>query len=169
MTHGITSLRCHSKKKTSFVHLLQLNLMMTVMNPFSITVFLLIAVVLSGHIPEEELMKRRMVMDRERPYSRKLNKYLSCQVCQLSSQSMHKVMIISKKDKDKRHTKEEDLYTLVTETCNPWSNIGTFHYIHTLQPFSPFIFSLRVNDSGLMSDDLSKCRSLDHGNGLCVE
>ena len=96
------------------------------MRPFFVAFVLLIAVALSGHIPEEELMKRRMVLDRERPY-RKMKKYISCQVCQLASQTMYRVMLISKKDKDTRHLEESDMYTLVTETCNPWSNIGTVH------------------------------------------
>jgi len=86
---------------------------------------LIISTSIAGHIPEEELAKRRMVLERERPYP-KITKYISCQVCQLATQSMHKVMLISMKDKAKRHLAEEDLNTLVTETCNPWSNIGVW-------------------------------------------
>ena len=73
------------------------------------------------YAPEEDLVERRRVLDRKQPY-RKLKKYLSCQVCQVASQSIHKIWLVSRKDKE---LDEDDLFTLTTDVCNPWSNIGT--------------------------------------------
>ena len=74
----------------------------------------------SQYVPEQDLIHRRRVFDRKRPY-RKFKKYISCQVCQVASQSIYKIWLTTRKEGE---PDENDLYALSTEVCNPWSNIG---------------------------------------------
>ena len=83
---------------------------------------ILITMVSGQYAAEEDLIARRQVMDRKKPY-KKFKKYIECQVCDLASQSIYRIWLMTMNE-DKFD--ENEMYTLVVETCNPWSNIGVW-------------------------------------------
>ncbi len=82
----------------------------------------LVSSVMSGYVQEEDLIERRAVMDRKRPY-KKLEKYIECQVCEFAAQSIFRIWLMSMND---NKFDEDEMYNLIVETCNPWSNIGVW-------------------------------------------
>mmetsp|Transcript_44536 Transcript_44536/g.71315 ORF Transcript_44536/g.71315 Transcript_44536/m.71315 type:complete len:223 (-) Transcript_44536:1-669(-) len=73
-------------------------------------------------VSEEELKSRQRVMDRKKPL-RKFKKYIECQVCEFAAQSIYRIWLMSMNQPD---FNENEMYNLVIESCNPWSNIGVW-------------------------------------------
>eukprot|EP01083_Nonionella_stella_P174465 604834_1 len=79
---------------------------------------------LSQSVDGDDLMQRTKVLNRKKPYTR-INKYIECQVCEFTAQSMFNVWLLSM-NTNQYSFDETEMYHLVVETCNPWSNIGVW-------------------------------------------
>eukprot|EP00483_Globobulimina_turgida_P010281 UN10300 len=74
----------------------------------------------SIYTKEEDLIERRRVSDKKKPY-KKLKKYIRCQVCEFSAESIH---IISLSTMEENVFDENLIYNVIVETCIPWSHFG---------------------------------------------
>ena len=81
---------------------------------------LLITNSLSQKFQDED--EKYRVLDRKKAYP-KVKKYINCQVCNMAAQSIYRIWLMSMND---AKFDENELYNLVVETCNPWSNIGVW-------------------------------------------